>query len=62
MKLSFLGANYEAHFENVKVTESDEQIGTYRGAPLKRKSFQTPAHPHQRVQLTYRGVKYSHDV
>ncbi|MGD1950251.1 MAG: DUF4278 domain-containing protein [Leptolyngbyaceae cyanobacterium] len=51
MKLSFLGANYEAHFENVQVTDT-EKIGTYRGAPLKRKAFKVPSHPHQRVQLT----------
>ncbi|MEO1508053.1 MAG: DUF4278 domain-containing protein [Cyanobacteria bacterium J06633_23] len=61
MKLSFLGANYEAHFENVQVTDT-EKIGTYRGVPLRRKAFKAPSHPHQRVQLTYRGVKYNQDV
>ncbi|MBX2864868.1 MAG: DUF4278 domain-containing protein [Leptolyngbyaceae cyanobacterium MAG.088] len=61
MKLSFHGASYEAHFENVQVTDN-EKIGTYRGAPVRRKAFKIPSHPHQRVQLTYRGVKYNQDV
>ena len=61
MKLSFLGANYEAHFENVQVTDT-EKIGTYRGAPLERKAFKVAEHPHQLVQLTYRGVKYNHEL
>ncbi|MBT9311266.1 DUF4278 domain-containing protein [Leptothoe kymatousa] len=61
MKLSFHGANYEAHFENIQVTDT-ERIGTYRGAPLKRKAFKVPDHDHQRVQLTYRGVKYNHEL
>ncbi|MEA5465651.1 DUF4278 domain-containing protein [Leptothoe sp. PORK10 BA2] len=61
MKLSFLGATYEAHFEDVQVTDT-ENIGTYRGAPLKRKAFKVPSHPHHRTQLTYRGVKYTQDV
>ncbi|MEM6251376.1 MAG: DUF4278 domain-containing protein [Cyanobacteria bacterium P01_D01_bin.156] len=61
MKLSFHGASYEAHFENIQVTDT-ERIGTYRGAPLKRKAFKVPAHAHQRVELTYRGVKYDQDM
>ncbi|MEL6138762.1 MAG: DUF4278 domain-containing protein [Cyanobacteria bacterium J06628_6] len=58
MKLSFLGARYEAHFESVQ-TEEGPQIGTYRGAPLKAKSYRVANHPHEKVQLRYRGVTYT---
>jgi hypothetical protein len=58
MKLFYRGAQYEAHFEEMQSTAT-EQIGTYRGAPLKGKAYKVADHPHARVQLTYRGVKYS---
>ncbi|MEO0456714.1 MAG: DUF4278 domain-containing protein [Cyanobacteria bacterium P01_A01_bin.114] len=61
MQLSYRGAHYEAHLEPVQAVETT-QIGVYRGAPLKGKSYRVQPHPHSKVQLTYRGVKYSHDV
>ena len=61
MRLSFLGANYEAHLPEVKA-DGVEEIGSYRGAPMRRKHFKVHPTHHGRVQLTYRGVKYSQDV
>ena len=58
MKLSFLGARYEAHFEPVEAQDGP-QIGTYRGAPLKSRSYRVAPHAHEKVQLNYRGVKYT---
>ena len=61
MQLSYRGAHYEAHFEDVHA-ESTEKIGKYRGAPITGKSYRLEPHPHQRVQLTYRGQRYTRDV
>ena len=61
MKLSYRGANYEAKMPHLE-TDADESIGVYRGAPLKRKHFKQLPHGHNRVEFTYRGVHYSHDV
>lgn len=61
MELSYRGAHYEAHLPKVE-TGTVEEIGVYRGAPLRRKQVSAPEAHHARVQLTYRGVKYNHEV
>ena len=61
MELSYRGAHYEAHLPKVEAS-TVEEIGLYRGAPVKRRHVAAPQTHHERVQLTYRGVKYSHDV
>lgn len=61
MRLSFLGAHYETQLPELQA-ETEEKIGTYRGAPMKRKHFRLSHQDHGRVELTYRGVKYSHEV
>jgi hypothetical protein len=61
MKLSYRGHDYEAHLSQLQ-EQGVEEIGTYRGAKLSRKNFQIPHARHGTVELTYRGVKYSHPV
>lgn len=61
MRLSFLGAHYETQLPDLKA-DAVENIGTYRGAPMQRKHFKLNQAHHGRVELTYRGVKYSQDV
>ena len=61
MKLSYRGHNYEAHLSPLQ-EEAVEEIGTYRGARLTRKKFAVPHQEHGKVELTYRGAKYSHDI
>ena len=62
MKLFYRGHQYEANPPHLEA-DAVEDIGTYRGAPLTRKHFPPVAHrDHGKVELTYRGVKYSHDV
>ena len=61
MKLFYRGHDYEAHLSPMQ-EQGTEEIGTYRGAKLTRKNFQLPHHKHNSVELTYRGVKYHHDV
>ncbi|MGF1457395.1 MAG: DUF4278 domain-containing protein [Leptolyngbyaceae cyanobacterium] len=61
MKLSYRGHDYEAHLSSPQ-EQNVEEIGTYRGARLTRKKFAAPSHEHGKVQLTYRGAKYSHDL
>ncbi len=61
MQLSYRGAHYETHDPHVEAVNTGT-IGTYRGAPLKGKSYKVDQGHHGRVQLVYRGVKYSHEV
>jgi len=61
MKLSYRGHDYEANLPNLE-TQETEEIGVYRGARLQRKRFRIASQNHGKVELTYRGVKYSHDV
>jgi hypothetical protein len=61
MKLSYRGHNYEAHLSPLH-EQSVEEIGTYRGARLTRKRFTVPHEEHGKVELTYRGAKYSHEL
>jgi hypothetical protein len=62
MKLFYRGAKYEATLPEIEA-DGVETIGTYRGAPAVRKHFHlhNPAH-HNRVEMTYRGVRYTQDV
>lgn len=61
MKLSYRGANYDASFNKLEA-DGVETIGTYRGAPVTRKHFHIEGGHHNRVEMTYRGVKYTHLV
>lgn len=61
MKLFYRGHEYEAHLSSLE-EQGTEEIGVYRGARLKRKHFRVAPHPHEKVELTYRGVKYSQDI
>ncbi|MBF2035964.1 MAG: DUF4278 domain-containing protein [Leptolyngbyaceae cyanobacterium T60_A2020_046] len=61
MQLSYRGKHYEANLPHLEAKD-EEEIGVYRGATLRRKRFAVEAPHHGKVQLTYRGVKYSHDV
>ncbi|MEM6437373.1 MAG: DUF4278 domain-containing protein [Cyanobacteria bacterium P01_D01_bin.115] len=61
MKLSYRGHTYDAHLAPTPA-QSTEEIGVYRGARLTRKTFQPPHHEHGKVELTYRGAKYSHEL
>lgn len=61
MQLSYRGAHYEAHQDPIESLET-EPIGIYRGAPLNGKTYRLRPHAHQTVELTYRGVKYTHQV
>lgn len=61
MKLSYRGHNYEAHLSPLH-EQAVEEIGTYRGARLTRKKFTVPHEEHGKVELTYRGAKYSHEL
>jgi hypothetical protein len=58
MKLSYRGASYDANLPKVEA-DGVEVIGTYRGAPVTRKHFHVETGHHNRVQMTYRGVKYT---
>lgn len=61
MKLSYRGHAYEASLSPLQ-EQAVEEIGTYRGARLTRKTFAIPHAEHGKVELTYRGAKYSHDL
>ncbi|MBW4485300.1 MAG: DUF4278 domain-containing protein [Tildeniella torsiva UHER 1998/13D] len=61
MKLSYRGAQYDAHLPAVQ-SDGVETIGTYRGAPATRRHFPQPGGHHPEVEMTYRGVKYTHAV
>lgn len=61
MQLSYRGHHYEASLPHLEA-QNTEEIGVYRGARLKRTNFRVPSHPHGQVELTYRGVKYSHTL
>lgn len=61
MKLSYRGHAYEAHISPMQ-EQAIEEIGTYRGARLTRKKFRVPHEEHGKIELTYRGAKYSHDL
>ncbi|MBE7380256.1 MAG: DUF4278 domain-containing protein [Leptolyngbya sp. SIO1E4] len=61
MQLSYRGHHYEANLPSLE-EQSMEEIGVYRGARLKRKTFRVSPRHHGKVELTYRGVKYSHDI
>ncbi|MFE4106809.1 DUF4278 domain-containing protein [Almyronema epifaneia] len=61
MRLFYRGAEYETHSPQIEATEGKE-IGTYRGAPLKAKSYRVAQRHHDQVQLMYRGVKYTHEI
>ncbi|ASC70269.1 uncharacterized protein XM38_012060 [Halomicronema hongdechloris C2206] len=61
MQLSYRGAHYEATIPNLEA-DNIEEIGRYRGATMTRKHFKVAQPHHGRVELTYRGVKYSHEV
>jgi hypothetical protein len=61
MKLSYRGAQYDANPHAIEV-DGVETIGTYRGAPMTRKHFHLESGHHHRVQMTYRGVKYTQSV
>ena len=56
---SFDGSLDDVTLSSSVQTEEGPQIGTYRGAPLKAKSYRFAPHPNEKVQLSYRGVKYS---
>ncbi len=57
MKLSYRGAQYDTTAPKIEA-DGVETIGTYRGAPATRKHFHIPSGQHNRVEMTYRGVKY----
>lgn len=61
MKLFYRGHTYESHLSPMQEQEVEE-IGTYRGARLTRKKFRVPHEEHGKVELTYRGAKYSHEL
>jgi hypothetical protein len=61
MKLSYRGAQYDVTLPSI-ATDSVETIGTYRGAPVTRKHFHLESTRHNRVEMTYRGVKYTQSV
>ncbi|MDA0266542.1 MAG: DUF4278 domain-containing protein [Cyanobacteria bacterium] len=61
MQLSYRGHHYEAQLPKLD-QDGLEEIGVYRGAPLKRKHFHLAARHHGTVELTYRGVKYAHEM
>ena len=61
MKLSYRGVCYDVHLPKIEA-DSVETIGTYRGAPATRKHFHVEAGHHNRVEMTYRGVKYTQEV
>ena len=61
MQLSYRGAHYDAHLPKIEA-DGVETIGTYRGAPATRKHFHLEAGQHRRVEMTYRGVKYTQSV
>lgn len=61
MKLSYRGAQYETH-ESPVINDGVETIGSYRGAPVTRRHFHRDGSAHHRVEMTYRGVKYSQSV
>jgi hypothetical protein len=61
MKLFYRGHSYETHEAPVQ-EQGTEEIGVYRGARLMRKNFRVPHEEHGKVELTYRGVKYSHEL
>jgi hypothetical protein len=62
MQLSYRGAHYESHLPNLEA-DVVEEIGTYRGAPCRRKQFKLN-HPHHRQvdTMTYRGVTYTREA
>lgn len=61
MQLSYRGAHYDAHSLDIQANDT-EVIGTYRGATNRRKHFKLRQAHHGSVQMTYRGVKYNHEV
>ena len=61
MKLSYRGAHYDANLPKIEA-DGVETIGTYRGAPMTRKHFHVAAGQHNRVEMTYRGVKYTQSM
>ncbi len=61
MQLSYRGHHYDAQIPQLE-QDGVEEIGVYRGALLTRKHFNLAAQRHNKVELTYRGVKYAHDV
>jgi hypothetical protein len=62
MKMFYRGVKYDVNLPKIEA-DSVENIGTYRGAPATRKHFHlnNPAR-HNRVEMTYRGVRYSQEV
>lgn len=56
MTLTFLGRKYEATLTTIETSPS-EQIGKYRGNPVRFSTAQ--AVPHATQQLTYRGIAYN---
>lgn len=61
MQLSYRGAHYQSQQPDLQEI-SIEEIGTYRGARLQRKHFKLTQAYHGQTQLTYRGVKYTHEI
>lgn len=61
MQLSYRGHQYESHAPLLE-EQGTEEIGIYRGARLQRKTFRIAQSHHGNVELTYRGVKYSHQM
>lgn len=61
MKLSYRGAHYETH-ESPVINDGVEMIGNYRGAPVTRRHFHVNSNAHHRVEMTYRGIKYSQSM
>jgi hypothetical protein len=61
MKLFYRGTPYEAQLPRLEA-DGVEAIGTYRGAPATRKHFHRTSPTQHRVEMTYRGVKYSQSV
>jgi hypothetical protein len=61
MKLSYRGAQYDAQLPEVP-SDGIETIGTYRGAPAKRRHFLPQRAHHYQAEMTYRGVKYTQSM
>jgi len=61
MKLSYRGTSYDVSLPQLE-SDGIETVGLYRGAPATRKHFHIETGQHNRVEMTYRGVKYTRSV
>jgi len=59
MQLSFLGQSYKASMPAIAAAETTE-TATFLGKRYVRKQFNVSQRQQQTVELTYRGVRYSH--